>query len=340
MVGQTLRKVPAPLYMFFVWTVVVTALTSGFTKQAIQNLLCYLIFVGAMTVVSLESSSETGPWLLRWLIRVAFLRALIEAFYLIAFGTISQQDVGARAFGITGLICLAVTVPLPNGGTAVHCLNYVLFAEILLSGSRSATVIAALLLTFTSVRTARGVSAIGRALFKGSLAAFVVYYAVVHLPALHDRFFAGDKGGAAFGTTFNTSGRAVLWRVVYDDSKGHVLFGQGAGTSSALVRQVVQSSGEPHNDYLRLFHDFGIVGVSLWMVGYLILLHRIYQRARSARNVERGLHFAAAIALIGIALIAVTDNALIYYFTMLPLAVLVGTSLSYPARARAVTNHA
>ena len=41
-----------------------------------------------------------------------------------------------------------------------------------------------------------------------------------------------------------------------------------SGTADSLISRTYGSAaGHPHNDYLRLLHDYGLVGMSLWALG-------------------------------------------------------------------------
>jgi O-antigen ligase len=99
--------------------------------------------------------------------------------------------------------------------------------------------------------------------------------------------------------------------------------------------------GQPHNDYLRLLHDYGLVGTTLWVIGYAFLLARTWRAWHSTAMVsqeqkrdpgEQRVHAAAFLALAGVAIAMITDNAIVYLFLMGPLGVLVGLSLGLSRR--------
>ncbi|HEY0375240.1 MAG TPA: hypothetical protein VGC94_10620, partial [Amnibacterium sp.] len=85
--------------------------------------------------------------------------------------------------------------------------------------------------------------------------------------------------------------------------------------------------GHPHNDYLRLWHDFGLLGVGLFALGLLILIVGAVRRALRTEPGSSAVHWSAALGLSAVAAAAATDNVFIYPFVMLPLAAVVGVSI-------------
>ena len=88
----------------------------------------------------------------------------------------------------------------------------------------------------------------------------------------------------------------------------------------------------PHNDYLRLFHDYGFAGLGLFCVGYFYMIVRTF---RSALRSSEPMHWSAALGLAAVAIAAITDNVLIYPYAMIPLGVVVGASLALPLASTA-----
>lgn len=55
-------------------------------------------------------------------------------------------------------------------------------------------------------------------------------------------------------------GRTIMWLAMLDNSPG--LFGSGAGSALVLLADVLNYFQLPHNDWLRIYTDFGIVGLA------------------------------------------------------------------------------
>ena len=78
----------------------------------------------------------------------------------------------------------------------------------------------------------------------------------------------------------------------------------GAGASDRLTAALPgRGAGHPHNDYLRILVDYGIVGFVLWMSAYLALLRLTWKRwqaVRGTRVYAEHVHSAAFLVLVGI----------------------------------------
>jgi O-antigen ligase len=96
--------------------------------------------------------------------------------------------------------------------------------------------------------------------------------------------------------------------------------------------------GHPHNDYLRLWHDLGLVGLGLFVLALaswgLILARGVYPavtRGGQAAYME----LAGLLALLALTLAIVTDNALVYPAVMAPMGILIGAGLGTGSHKRA-----
>ena len=171
---------------------------------------------------------------------------------------------------------------------------------------------------------------VGSWLKTGLVAAITVgvfVLAVQDVGPFHQRFDQGAITTIA-GVSINTTGRAPLWSVIWDDYKTSPWIGRGAGSGDDLAASVFGAgAGNVHNDYLRLIHDFGPVGLGLWILGYLGLLRRSHRRIKVRTPLARW-HLAAFLAMVGVAIEMFVDNPMIEVDVLLPLAILVGISLA------------
>ncbi|MCU1518487.1 MAG: O-antigen polymerase, partial [Pseudarthrobacter sp.] len=124
----------------------------------------------------------------------------------------------------------------------------------------------------------------------------------------------------------------VLWEMTLRSAEQNPLFGNGPGTASALISASFRNISHPHNEYLRLFHDFGYIGAVLFVLGTLILLLRTFRRAQNSDN---PIHWAATLGILAVLAAALTDNVIIYPFVMAPLGLIVGASIGLPVEAKA-----
>jgi O-antigen ligase len=147
---------------------------------------------------------------------------------------------------------------------------------------------------------------------------------------LRSRFFEGDTSIRLGGLALNAEGRSEIWGLVYSDARQSLLLGHGAGTADSLVREHSLLLDQPHNDYLRILHDFGLVGLLLWVLAILCLFYATWMRAWR-HDVQRGyFHWAAFLALLALSACMVTDNPIAYIWIMVPVGALVGLSLATP----------
>jgi O-antigen ligase len=106
-------------------------------------------------------------------------------------------------------------------------------------------------------------------------------------------------------------------------------FGHGMGSAAVLMEETYGLE-HPHNDYLRVLHDLGLVGLSLWVLGLLKLLSHEYRQWRweyyAQHKSEAIVHKAAFLSLAAFIMSMATDNSISYLFVMLPLGITLGAS--------------
>lgn len=96
---------------------------------------------------------------------------------------------------------------------------------------------------------------------------------------------------------FLTMGRVyvhgILWTDIQERGTLRQLFGFGAGTASFIIHDMAH----PHNDYLRILYEQGIIGIFMWSIAYAYLLRRV--------------RYNLAIAVLT-AIILATNNNIVY----------------------------
>lgn len=305
----------------------ITALSGAINTDSIQNASVYLSFVGA--IVFAAAIDSPAVVLRGWeLMRTISTWA---AYLMLAMSALGLTILAERAMAMVGLIVLAVVIPGTPRNTWMKLAPYAAVAGMTLSLSRTSTVIGLAFLAFLVLRTQRanggqgGGGRIFKAMLMSASVAASAFALVVYYTPFRDRFLVGDDALQVGDLNISTQGRARLWEVLLSNSSDGWLFGNGIGSASALIAERIPGQSHPHNEYLRLFFDFGFIGVSLFALGYLALMWRVF---KNARRTDHPVHWAAFIALLGISLIAITDNPFVYPFVMLPLGSLVGLSLA------------
>jgi O-antigen ligase len=318
--------IPLPLWGFATWALV--SAIQQHTEAGAQNVLVYLSFVAVMALAAVWASARSPVALLRWVRAASVVSAVLYLTAVALTGPGNSIFYQARVYGATVWIGMVAAVTLAGRSRLGYGIPLLLLVSCLLSLSRTATIVCALLfLALAAKNNRRGT--VRRFIL---LAAAVVYGGLLlfeRFQPLRDRFTDNDNqqiGGLLIGT----SGRAQLWTITWDSIKEAPWVGHGLGSADRLISGIFGQDyiGHPHNDYLRIWHDLGIVGLVLWLSAMLVLGFGAYRRWRSAtQEADRAAHLAAMLAVLGLSLFAVTGNLLTYIFVQVPVAVITGTSL-------------
>ena len=130
----------------------------------------------------------------------------------------------------------------------------------------------------------------------------------------------GEGTRAAFSVGgLDLSGRGWMWLQVGQHALERPLLGHGTGSATTYIRTLPRSPVEhPHNDYLRVFHDQGVVGllaILLFGGGAALYFWRLHREATTP--LAKQLALASYLATAAYGMIAFTDNPLVYasFFT-------------------------
>jgi len=329
------RKHVWPLLVFLGWCAVSWTWSLP-AKSGLQNLVVFVAFVGLIAVSANKSARSTGPArllpkLIAW---SALLPGGLYLICIVAYG-MEQEIVSSRAFPLFALIPLAWFLANWRYGSRVSLLYASgLIVLIGLSLARTAFVVAFLLVALAQVqgRLTRGVRKVA---FYAFLCAACLFMSVMRFEPLRERVVGDSMPTDIMEIEVRMSGRDRLWTATWDSYLVSPIRGNGGGSASSLLRERFLLD-HPHNDYLRILHDYGAVGMVLWLAGMLKLLAsqwRVWVRADREGRAERGLCLASSLATSAVLLVMITDNAFAYIFVMAPLGVLIGTSLGTATRA-------
>jgi O-antigen ligase len=313
------RAVPLPLTLFTGYAVL--TLVRSPSSEAVQNVTVYLAFALTLGVTGRLCNDAAADRLLQQIRTVAWIVAAVYLATVLHSGLDASTVYEARPVALTAVVLVAVAV----ASRPSQWLSLALLLVVFVSLSRTASLLAIFVFALgLAVRS----SSRGRALRVFVLliaAAGGAWIAFTQFAPLRNRFFGGDQALDYGGAHFNLSGRSALWEFTLKSAEHHLWLGAGPGTAEVDVTREFVTVSHPHNDYLRLLHDFGILGTALFLLALLLLVRRTW---RLGRRSGRPVHWAAFLALLGVAGCAVTDNVLVYPFVMVPLGVLVGASLS------------
>lgn len=317
---------PVCLMIAFAAMAVVSAAASPF-EEAVQNAAVFLLFASTIAVGYLFWEASEVETSLRLLRRIAIVGTILSILSM----ALGVDIYGVRAIGAIGLLYLSLLLPYRGTSRVMRVAPFLIVLALILSLSRTALVIGVVSLLFLVVRSAsrRRVAQLAVVIPAMMVAG---YWVLFEYAPVRDRFLGGDAALLVGGVQINTSGRVTLWSTTFQSAMDSPFLGNGAGSSAVLLSGMFNSS-HPHNDYLRVFHDFGMVGFVVFAAGLSWLLWRTW---RAARRTDLPVHWTAFIALATAATLGLTDNVFVYSFVMMPIGLIVGMSLSVDAADRQV----
>jgi O-antigen ligase len=329
------------LALFVAWSLVSFTWATPST-QTYQNMLVYIATLLLVPVAATVASHRAAK--MYAIVSKAFWIAAVMglglyAASLVVAGPGTSLILAPRPFALLGMVLVAwfTGAGLAGRRWAYWVVGLTLVLTLLsLSRSALAAQFALVALARFDLRNFRGwIAASGAVVVTLAVALAAVF---LYAP-LHHRFFHGDTKTVG-GFSINVTGRDALWSANWGWFKQAPVIGNGAGASDRLTATLPDhGAGHPHNDYLRIMVDFGLVGLALWFAAYLSLVRYTWRRwkaVRGSRTMDEHIHSAAFLVLIGLALTMIVDNPLIEVSKMGPIAVLVGMSLGLPL-ARQVT---
>jgi O-antigen ligase len=112
---------------------------------------------------------------------------------------------------------------------------------------------------------------------------------------------------------FFTTGRSRLWDLMTEEIKAKPVWGHGANASEGFVLSVTWGGlTHPHNDWLRLLYDYGIVGTSVFVFCLVTQVIHLLKRAKMTFGKSRILLYAGASSFLPFVLLMFTDNIILY----------------------------
>jgi O-antigen ligase len=330
------RAVPvAAAFAAFGMSALGSALIGGATRQGVQFLVVQFSFLGALLLAA--TARRVVGRRLDGVVARCFRVTACLFIAVTVFGAIGVGiSAGARPLAIVALVGLGwFLAEYRSGNGRSLWWSVAIVVGIAVSLSRTA-LLAAFVLVLASVLLASGARRTSRVFLILVFAASGVWAVTAWTP-LHNRFVKGDVSLSIGGIDINAEGRTQIWAALWSQERGEpLILGHGPGSASARAVAIAPESGHPHNDYLRLLYDFGVVGIGLW-AWFVIRTARQLRQVR--KNSPRSIPALAALnAAAGILIVMATDNPLDYPFVMISLGALLGLGLGVSsARARNTT---
>ena len=110
-----------------------------------------------------------------------------------------------------------------------------------------------------------------------------------------------------------TSGRSRLWDLMIQEIKAKPVWGHGGNASEEFVLSMTWNTlTHPHNDWLRLLYDYGLVGTSVFAFCLITQVIHLLIRAKNTLGESRILLYAGASSFLPFVLLMFTDNIILY----------------------------
>lgn len=148
---------------------------------------------------------------------------------------------------------------------------------------------------------------------------------LIQFESVQERLFVGREEGeltdiVTLEGNFNTAGRDQNWPQVIALCSDHSTLGQGAGSSDPITLEATRGrTSHPHNDYLRVWCEYGYTG-SLMFWGFFLMVGlrgwRLF-RHPGASQIESELGAIGGLAVIALIMFAMTDNIVVYTATFM-----------------------
>jgi O-antigen ligase len=332
--GRTTRLVPAALMALSVWIVAASAFHPP-TGAGLQSLLVLAVFVAALAMAS-AAGEELEPVLERVVPVAALVSFALIGVTLATKGLGGIGIVSPRPFALFALVVLAWYLPrlrVARARPAALLFVALSVAAIVATLSRGAFLAAVALIGLNGLLAPR--ANLGKRVVALVLAVGLAAAALTYVRPLHDRFTEGDVQQVHGNVSVNVEGRFEIWDAVWASFLKSPAVGHGAGSSDDLTTARFEGADHPHNDYLRLLHDYGVPGLAFWLLAFAGLVREVMRVRRKAApfgRVAEALPSSALLALAALALTMATDNPLIYVFMLAPVGVLVGAARGLRSR--------
>lgn len=159
--------------------------------------------------------------------------------------------------------------------------------------------------------------------------------AIVAYNVLQRLFFEGGSGIDAI----NMNGRMEIWSGLLEEGVRSYLIGNGFGAAHAYIISSGVGRGigiQPHNDYLKIFFNTGTFGLALFILLSAMIWREIGKHTQKPSAPPRIL-LAARMYMIGLLILMLTDNVIIYHFYTYPAILLITYSITSRSRYRECT---
>ncbi len=311
--------------------IAILVVINGINIDGIQDLLILYTFFLIINIYAINAAREPSS------VQVLIIRT-IEVFsaagiigllvVYFVFG-VEKEIISPASASLFLLPFLALSLADMRAGRVRGFIRYgIVLGTFLMTLSRTPTAIALILLVLAYWGERKWINRL-TSLALVLMIATVVMWSILNNERLYEGYFGGDSAIQYEGITINTSGRATIYRIVWDSFVESPFFGKGVGSVSETLSAAGLEIKQAHNDYLRILHDTGLVG--LLILGSIFMLlwkelnraERYFTRMHYNRETQRLIR-ASKYLMVGLLLSMITDNTIVYSHAMYPAAILFG----------------
>lgn len=314
---------PWAIWFGYVWLSLAWTqhLQFGNVREAVQISMPLLIGVAGSlfvrTMPQLESLVRAYSWTL---VPLMFSLALIRLGVAEALGL----EPAPRVLGLTAALVGCVFLSGIQQRRMVSLLGWgACIALTTISGSRMATVV---LLIVPAIHPLYRRKLTRMAIITGLVGLGI---ALFHTPVFQERFFADGAGSLSdvFEGNFLSFGRFETWPDLWEEAWQHPVFGAGVGSICAKLVEMDATMTHPHNDYLRIGFDGGLVGLSVFALVAVWQIVDFRRNMARTSGIRQQVFAAAYLGFFVFLITSITDNTLVYnLWYMDPLFVLMGAA--------------
>ena len=297
-------------------------LVAEWRLEGAQNLLALFVLTLAPLVFWLSNSWPRPDQALRIVVWVMGPTSLVY----LTFRFLDLPGFADRQFAMVALVGLAAAVSLSPRGIAERAIPYIIFVGIVASGSRTASVIALVVLSTLALRSA---TSAGQKLLRLAMVGVggvgVGVLAFIALGFVSERVEESGVSGTVAEVIVNSNGRLGAWAEFLNllDSPAAWLFGRGTGAAMEFGTANLAFFSHPHNEYIRYVVDLGAVGLLLLAGGCALVLITLLRSRGFALDAPR----AATLVIVALAGMALTDGPLYSSFVIIPASMIIGVGL-------------
>jgi O-antigen ligase len=309
--------------------------------QGYQNICLQLIFIGCIVLVLGDERNQLRiDYLVSLLLRASAFAAFAYGISILYDGLGTESFIGGRTFALYALLAVGLLLGRWAHGSRVDfSLALGLIVLIALSLSRTALAVGVLLFPVARLRSL-SLRELRRIAIIGGIAACGLYGLVVSVDALRLRFL-GDSSIADYvsgDASVDSSGRFAAWVLTLSSFSESPWLGKGPGTANDLNGEASADRhtatevelAHPLNEYLRFLHDEGVLGLSLFLAGWVQVVavcRKAYRQSVDSSSPMGSFYHGMFVVLVAVLLTMLTDNTATYVFMMAPLGILIGTVL-------------